>query len=307
MSVRKELYQFTHGTKVWNFTSGVRTVTFADVTYLPIPGLSRTAIEDEDINKCEIEVSLPHPYQLLNAENNEFTQVFLNKIYFESVRLTLLELIDNETLVLFKGRVTQPKFDDDSKQMTLICSTAESYQNRNILTRKFQRSCASKIYDRFCGLKFEEWAVSVTVTSVDGLSVFFTVNPTQVKDAEGKLVFEPDVPVLDEFGEPVLDENNDPVMQQGAPVMEVKSYPAGYFNRGLLKKDGVFTFVQAHANRSINLYRQHISLKIGDIVQLAPGCDQSLKLCESTFKNGVRYHGFPNMPSENPINNMIVR
>ena len=303
---RKELFQFTHGSKVWNFTSDVQKVVFGGVSYLPVPGLNRTAIEDEDINKSEIEVSFPHPYLLLNDLGEEFTQVFLNKIYFESVRLTLLELDDDETLVLFKGRVTQPKFDDDSKQMILICSTAETYQNRTILTRKFQRSCANKIYDRFCGLIFEDWAVDVTVTSINNLSIVFAVNPTQVKDEEGNLIFEPDIPVLDGNGEPILDEEGQPVVEQGAAVMEIKTYEAGYFSRGLLKKDGVFTFIQNHGG-GLRLYRQHIGLKVGDVVQLTPGCNQSLALCESKFNNGHRFHGFPNMPTENPVNSMIVK
>lgn len=303
---RKELYQFTHGSKVWNFTSDVRKVVFGGVSYLPVPGLNRTAIEDADIDKCEVELTFPHPYALLNDLDEDFTQVFLNKIYFESVRLTLLELDDDETLVLFKGRVTQPKFDDDSKQMILICSTAETYQNRTILTRKFQRSCANKIYDRFCGLVFGDWAVDVTVTSINNLSIVFAVNPTQVKDEEGHLVFEPDIPVLDGNGDPVLDEEGQPVVEQGAPVMEIKTYEVGYFSRGLLKKDGVFTFIQNHGG-GVRLYRQHIGLKVGDVVQLTPGCNQSLALCESKFNNGHRFHGFPNMPTENPVNSVIVK
>lgn len=264
MSTRKELYQFTFGTKLWNFTSGVREVVFDDVVYKPVKGLNRTAIEDEDINKCDIEVALPHPFSLLNEDGDDFTQVFLNKIYFESVRLTILELDNAETLVLFKGRVTQPKFDDDTKQMTLQCSTAESYQNRKILTRKFQRSCPSKIYDRFCGLNFDEWAVEATVVSLEGLGVSFTTT-------------------------------------------EVGDWEDGYFTRGLLKKDGVYTFISTHFNETVVLYRQHIGLKVGDVVQLAAGCNQSLALCESRFNNGSRFHGFPNMPNTNPVNDLIVR
>ena len=306
MDIRVELYQFKHGDRAWYFTNHRKDVTHDEITYKSVRGLDRDAIEDADIDKSEIEVSFPHPYALLNDLDEDFTQVFLNKIYFESVRLTLLELDDDETIVLFKGRVNQPKFDDDSKQMTLICSTAESYQNRTILTRKFQRSCANKIYDRFCGLIFEDWAVNVTVTSINNLSIVFAVNPTQVKDEEGHLVFEPDIPVLDENGGPVLDEEGQPVVEQGAPVMEIKTYEVGYFSRGLLKKDGVFTFIQNH-DGGVRLYRQHIGLKVGDVVQLTPGCNQSLALCESKFNNGHRFHGFPNMPTENPINNMIVR
>jgi len=303
---RKELYQFRHGERYWYFTSDSKKVMHNGIEYLPVRGLSRGNIEDADIDKAEVDIIFPHPYALLNKDNEEFTQVFLNKIYFESVYLTIFELYRDTTLVLYKGRVTQPKFDDSANTMTLVCSTAETYQNRNILTRKFQRTCPNKIYDRFCGLVFADWAVEVTVTAINGLDVSYTVNPTQVIDAQGNPVFEPDIVVLDEDGNPALDENGLPIIKQGAPVMEIKSYLQGYFTRGLLKKGGVFTFIRENSG-GVRLYRQHIGLKVGDVVLLAPGCDQSLKVCDSVFHNSRNYHGFPNIPNENPVNNQILK
>jgi len=134
---RVELYQFTHGTKQWHFTSARKAVTYNDVIYYPVRGLSRGNIEDADIDKCEVELTFPHPYPLFNDADDSFTQVFLNKIYLESVYFTLIELDAGESLVLFKGRVTQPKFDDRDNTMTLVCSTAESFMRRKILTRNY--------------------------------------------------------------------------------------------------------------------------------------------------------------------------
>ena len=261
---RKELYSFSHGSKNWYFTSSSKKVVHNGIEYLPVRGLGRGNIEDADLDKCEIDIVFPQPMPIRNAENDDFSQVFINKIYFESVYLTIIELYRDEPLVLFKGRVTQPKFDESAHTMTLVCSTAESYQRRNILTRKFQRNCANKIYDRFCGLKIEDWAQEATVTAVNGLSVTFTLN--------------------------------DPNF-----VLE-----SGYFTRGLLLKDGLETFIQEHAG-TLQLYREHQGLAVGDLVLLAPGCDQSVSLCNSRFNNHLRYHGFPNMPTENPVNQQIVR
>lgn len=283
---RSELYQFKHGDKQWFFTSARKAITHNTITYFPVRGLSRGNIEDADIDKCEVELTFPHPYPLFNAADDNFTQVFLNKIYLESVYFTLIELDGSESLVLFKGRVTQPKFDDRDNTMTLICSTAESFMRRKILTRKFQRTCPNAIYDKWCGLDFDEWSFDVTVTAINGLDVAFTVNPTQVKDEEGNLVF---------------DQNN-------IPIMEIKSYAAGWLNRGVLKKNGVFTFITGNgANGSIRLYRQHIDLKVGDVVRVAPGCDQSLKMCHEKFNNHKRFGGHPNMPTENPLETQLIK
>lgn len=302
-----ELYQFKHGDKQWFFTSARKAITHNTITYFPVRGLSRGNIEDADIDKCEVELTFPHPYPLFNDVEDNFTQVFLNKIYLESVYLTLIELDGSESLVLFKGRVTQPKFDDRDNTMTLVCSTAESFMRRKILTRKYQRTCPNTIYDKYCGLDFDEWSFDVTVTAINGLSVTFTVKPTQVKDAEGNLVFE-QIPVLDELGQPVLDGLGNPTFEDGDPAMETKSYAPGWLNRGVLKKDGVFTFITGNsANGSIRLYRQHNGLKVGDVVRVAPGCDQSLKMCHKKFNNHKRFGGHPNIPSENPLETQLIK
>lgn len=306
MDIRVELYQFKHGDKTWYFTNHRKDVMHNGITYKSVRGLDRDAIEDADIDKCEIEVIFPQPYALKNDADDDFIRVFLNKIYFESVYLTVLELEKNETLVLFIGRVTQPKFDDSANTMTLVCSTGESYLNRTILVRKFQKTCPNSIYDRWCGLKFEDWAFDITVTAINGLTITFTVNPTQVKDEEGNLVFE-QLPVLDELGQPVLDGNGLPTFTDGDPVMETKTYAAGYLNRGLFKKLGVSTFIVGNTANSVTLYRQHADLKVGDVIQLAPGCDQSLKTCHEKFKNAARYGGHPYMPSENPVMNQLIK
>ena len=303
---RVELYQFAHGTKQWRFTSARKAVTHNDVTYYPVRGLSRGNIEDADIDKCEVELAFPHPYPLFNTADDSFTQVFLNKIYLESVHFTLIELDAGESLVLFKGRVTQPKFDDRDNTMTLVCSTAESFMRRKILTRKYQRTCMNNIYDKFCGLDFDEWSFEVTVTAIDGLNVAYTVSPTQVVDENNDPVFE-QVPVLDEFGDPVLGEENNPTYTDGDPVMEVKTYPAEWLNRGVLQKDGVYTFIIENSNNVARLYRQHIGLKVGDVVRVAPGCDQSHKTCHEKFNNHLRYGGHPNMPTENPLETQIIK
>jgi uncharacterized phage protein (TIGR02218 family) len=158
--------------------------------------------------------------------------------------------------------VIKPKFDNSTHEMTLICSTAETYQNRNILTRKFQKSCANKIYDRFCGLIFDDWAVELTVTSISGLTVTFT---------------------------------------SAAPI------DAGYFNRGLLLLGGVYTMIVDSTSTTLTLYRVHVGLAVGDVIQVSPACDQSRQVCHDKFNNHLRFMGFPNVPNSNPVNDQIIK
>jgi hypothetical protein len=305
MRNKAELYQLKHGARIWNFTDQRKAVMHAGIEYLPVRGLQRTAIEDESIDKCDTEVTFPQMH-LLNAQGEDLAALFAGKIFYGGVTVTILELYQGETLVLHKGRVTQPKFDEDADTMTLVCETGESYLNRNILTRKFQSSCPNAIYDRWCGLKFDEWSFEITITAINGLAVNFTVAPTQVKDAAGNPVFE-QIPILDELGQPVLDGQGNPTFKDGDPIMETKSYLDGWLSLGLLLKDGVNTLVTTSAANSLNLYRQHIGLKVGDVVRVAPGCDQSLKTCDEKFNNWVRYAGHQFIPNSNPIYTQLIK
>ncbi|KAB1859990.1 DUF2163 domain-containing protein [Acinetobacter tandoii] len=284
MKTRVELYQLKHGDKTWNFTSARKTVVHNSIEYLPVRGLQRTVIEDESIDKCDTEVTFPQ-MNLLNADGDDLKAVFINKIFYGGVTITILELLNNQTLVLHKGRVTQPKFDESADTMTLVCETGESFLNRNILTRKFQATCPNSIYDRFCGLSFDEWSFDVTITAISGLNISFTVNPTQV---------------LDENGDPVLDEFDQ-------PMMETKTYAAGYLDLGLLLKDGVHTLLHTGSGTGAKLYRQHVGLTVGDVVRVAPGCDQSLKMCHEKFANNLRFAGHPFIPNSNPIYTQLIK
>lgn len=305
MKTRVELYQLKHGDIAWYFTSARKAVTHDSIEYLPVRGLQRTSIEDESIDKCDTEVTFPQ-MSLLNAEGDDLKAVFINKIFYGGVSITILELLNNQTLVLHKGRVTQPKFDEDADTMTLVCETGESYLNRNILVRKFQATCPNNIYDRFCGLSFDEWSFDVTITAISGLNISFTVNPTQVVDENGDPVFE-QVPVLDGEGNPVLDGEGNPTYENGDPVMETKTYAAGYLDLGLLLKDGVHTLLRTGSGTGAKLYRQHVGLTVGDVVRVAPGCDQSLKMCDADFNNSLRFAGHPFIPIENPLETQLIK
>ena len=259
--MKYELYQFKQNDKTWNFTSHRKLIEHAGIKYYPIRGLERSGIEDESIEKCETEITLPQ-LNLINEQVDNLTQIFINKIYYSGVTVTILELEDGETLVLHKGRVTEPSFDEDRDTMLLKTSTAESYFNTNMLVRKFQKSCANNIYDFFCGLKIEDWAVEATVVSVSGLDVTFS---------------------------------------------SASSIENNYLGMGLLIKGSEHTIITANTSNSATLYKSHLGLKKGDVVLLAPGCDQSLKTCFEKFKNNYRFNGHQNIPNENPMLSPIIK
>lgn len=258
---KKDLFEFNYGNKSWYFTSSASIASYNGNDYLPFV-VARSNIEDEDIDKTEIDVTFPFPLQILNSDGDDFQQVFINKIYLESVTLTIIELHDSETIAIFNGRVIQPKFNTSDNTMTLVCSTAETYQTRNILTRKFQKTCVNKIYDRFCGLNFDDWTINGTVTAIDGNDITFS---------------------------------------------SASTLPDGYFDRGLIRFDGIYTQILKSTGNTLSLYRKHSGLKVGDIINIAPSCDQTRASCKTDFNNHLRFMGFPDMPNINPVNSEIVK
>lgn len=252
-----DLYEFNHGDSSWHFTSAKRTVTHNDVEYLPIVA-SRTNIDDEDIDKATIDIEFAFPLE----EITDFQSIFANKIYFDGVTVTVIELYKEQSLVIFKGRVTQPQFDTKAHTMTLTCSTAETQQRRNILTRKYQRMCPNKIYDKYCGLNIDAWAIEVEITAISNKTVKF------LHDEE----FEDD-----------------------------------YFSRGVIIKNGIYVLINNNQEDTLWLYRPFLQLEVGDVVKIAPGCNQTHKMCHEKFDNTFNFAGFPFMPNENPVYKEIIK
>lgn len=264
--MRYELYHFKYGEKEWFFTSARKDFDYLDVTYKAVRGLSRGNIVDQDINKADVELTFPYLDDLKNDDGDSFQEIFLDKIYFESVSIKITE-IDETPLVLYQGRVTQPKFEELGNKMILVCSTSETQQRRNILTRKFQRTCPNVLFDRWCGLSIEDWSVLADVLSIsaDGLAIGVDINTTELDIQDG------------------------------------------FFVNGSMFFDGLYTTITSSRLPSIILYRGVRNLKVGDKVLLIAGCDQSAKTCDEKFNNSERYAGYLNIPSENPIYSQLVK
>lgn len=263
--LKYELFEFNYGEKNWFFTSSKKPIIYLDNEYLPLV-LGRSDIENEDLDKCTVDVKFPFPKVIANGAD-DLQAFLLSRIYFNGLTCTITELCGADVLVLFRGRVTIPKFSSSEHLMTLTCSTAESYQRRNILTRKFQRPCPNKVYDRFCGLPIASWSVQAQVLAVAGKRIAFTIasNPNGLAIADG------------------------------------------FFDRGILIANGVGTTIASHIGSNLSLYRPHFNLAEDDIVTIAAGCNQSFSMCRDKFQNNARHMGFPFILDVNPINDFIIK
>lgn len=258
--MRVELYRFEYGEIFWYFCNARKKTSHLGNEYLSMRGLERTAIEDESIDKAEIEVTLPNKRGLLNAEGVDLTEIFSSKVFYGGVKILITEIdtSDNESLVLFRGHIVKPSFDDQDDTLTLSCATAENDMSRRILTRTFQSTCPNILYDRYCGLNFDDWSFEAIITKVDGLLFSYELTET---------------------------------------------IPVGFLDNGLLLKDGIYTWLQTDGR----MYREHIGLKVGDVVKLGAGCDQSRKMCNEKFNNHKRFAGHINIAPTNPVNSPVIK
>ena len=169
--IKKDLFEFHYGDKSWFFTSSKKPITYNGNTYLP-KVLNRTNIDDEDIDKAVVDIEFPFPLSSIAS----FQDLFVNKIFYSGFTATIIELYEGVPLVLFKGDVLTPSFDVAKHTMTLRCGTSEVKQKRSIYTRKFQRLCPNKIYDRYCGLKYDDLKKAATITDITGDVITFNLS-----------------------------------------------------------------------------------------------------------------------------------
>lgn len=304
--MKYELYRFANGTKSWYFTSAARKKEFNGNMYLPVDGLQRTEIEDAGIDKSDIDISLSFPQSLKNENDEDFAQYFYGRLFIGKTYITIIEVDGATSQVIFNGRVTANERDRDGKTLNLKCSTGEADHENQVHTRKHQRTCPNAIYDRWCGLDFEKWSYPILITVVDGINITFQVQPTQVRDENGDLVFE-QIPLLDENDEPVLDDEDQPIMIDGDPVMETKTIAPDFLRLGMLKKDGFRITITGNTSGTVTLYHRHHGLKVGDFAELAPGCNKSIEMCSERYQNNRRFGGNPNIPNENPVGSQLMK
>lgn len=280
----KKLYHFQHHESNWYLTDARLAVTYKGNRYKPV-AVENSEVTEKSVSDCDIDITLPSPYEMLSDTGINLEDVFINRIYFESVKITIIELEGVKERILYRGHVTHPKFNDQENKLILNCATGEKSFDLTIGARKIQKTCPNAIYDMYCGLDIKEWSFAATITNIDYRDISYTVNST---------------PMLDEQGQPVLNENEE-------PVMEIKSYPSNFLSGGALIKNGQHTFIISTGPGEIRLYRDHYDLKVGDVVRLAAGCDQSHQMCYEKFKNHERYGGNPHVPRENPIYTKLIK
>lgn len=78
-------------------------------------------------------------------------------------------------------------------------------------------------------------------------------------------------------------------------------FSGGYIEyklEGLTERRGI----RMHNNNNLSLYGGSYGLSIGLIINVYPGCDNTIDTCKNKFNNHLNYGGCPHLPGKSPYN-----
>lgn len=85
-----------------------------------------------------------------------------------------------------------------------------------------------------------------------------------------------------------------------------KNITQGYFSGGYIEYqiDGLTERrgIRVHDNNTLSLFGGTHGLSIGQIINVYPGCNNTIETCSKKFNNHLNYGGCPHMPGKSPYN-----
>ncbi len=159
-----DLFFFEHVDKWWAYTSAEVDITYAGITYFPLPGLQREALESsQEDARNPLKILLPAEHELVgltygNAQAGKL-QATIRRLHRD----------DNEAEVQFIGEFIKREWKEPLS--SLVFESLWSRAGRGGGRRRVQRGCGYRLFDGGCGLAEEDYKVAGTLESVMGEQV----------------------------------------------------------------------------------------------------------------------------------------
>lgn len=248
------LYEFSVGETNWRYAASENNVVLNGVTYSALTitneGYSSSGNPDTD----EMTVRLD--------ARATVTQLYLGTPPSEPVQLRVRTIHrgDNEAPVVWAGQVKSGK-QISTVEFMFTCNSLLSTLNRNGLRLSWGRGCPHALYDRSCRVDPDDYATSLTVTSITG--------NTLTSSAFGVL-------------------GNDYL--SGGFLSFVGTH-------GALERRAI----KSHTGSTVTLLGPADGISAGMWVIAYPGCNRITSTCQSKFNNLANYGGFPHLPTKSPF------
>lgn len=252
------LYLFERGMDTyWAYTSADRNIDFAGRTY------RATAINDDGIRQTG-ETS-NDMLKVLVPGNNDIAKLYKVAQPSIEVWLTIRDIDWNDptaALVVWSGSVASVSYPKNDRA-EINCTGIETSLESNGLRRSYNRNCDHAIYSKGCALKKYNYAVSATITALDGSSITCQLSAT-------------------------------PLHSLTYGFIEWKVGDLSTETRGIDVTSGAGGSV-------LTLIGGTAGLKVGQVITVYPGCDQSSQTCHHVFNNMINYGGIRHLPGKSPF------
>ena len=248
------LYEFSLGETFWRYTSGQNDLTLkgAEYTAISIAHEGYTLSGNPDSDDLTIKIST----------SAEVTALFLATPPSDALylRIRTLHRGDTEAPVVWSGLVKSGR-QSSLVEFAFICNSLLSTLNRNGLRLSWGRGCPHALYDRACGVDPEDFATSVQVTSMTGVSITASAIGT---------------------------------LGDGYLAGGYLAFPSLY---GTTERRAI----EGHTGSTIQMLGTTDGIAVGDWITVYPGCDRTTATCQSKFDNLPNYGGFPHLPTKSPF------
>jgi uncharacterized phage protein (TIGR02218 family) len=158
-----ELYRVVMGLNVWTYTSGDKTVVYADETYAK-ETITRSQLDQSQENeRGSLEITVPR--------TNPIAQQFVAYIPALLMHLTIYRYHrgDPEYVVIFVGQVVSAKF--EGPQAELVALPLSECYRKSVPVNLFQGQCNWPLFGSACGKVKTSYEVVGTLSYVTGLTI----------------------------------------------------------------------------------------------------------------------------------------
>lgn len=162
-----ELYRFTHGVRVWTYTSGDESFVYNGEKYEPVPMQRSAPMQSNDRARSGVDVSLDG--------DTEIAALYATFVPPQPVALTIFVVHrgDDEIVDFWTGRVRSCRWGDHGAEATLHCEPNTAQLQRWGLRQLFQASCNVALFSTRCGVPSSAFKIAQTVGDcvIDGNTI----------------------------------------------------------------------------------------------------------------------------------------
>lgn len=193
-----ELYAFTYPGENFYYTSGPLPVTYDSRDYIPVPGLSRSAITDVgEINKSALSLTAPDTFDVARlfevAPPSDVVELVVRRLHRGDAA---------DARIIWLGRVLNVSW--QSGYSTIMCESLYTRLRSPGLRRIYSRNCPHVLYGAECGASQIAFASVVVMDTVPSspyelaATGFGTLPAGSL--AGGKLIWEPGGGIIERRG-----------------------------------------------------------------------------------------------------------